>query len=289
MSFPSSESFHSGTAGRCAAICSLVKAGVSPSHAVHFLAVNSAADTLIGVSLKNRALPFYLPCEGEPMTRTLPTLAILLALALPAHAQKLTVTGGKADQTNAVVVAPLAAGANAANSVTLPDGLHAAAQRTADGKYLVFVLPKLKAGETIQVTPTALNYVKAPPRFQFGEEKDGITELTFDGRKVLQYFQPKHDASNHYYTFKPFHNVYDPAKGETMLTNSSAKTDKDGLYPHHRGLFFGFNKITYDGKAADIWHGTDKVFSEHDKSLATEVGEVYGRERSAISWYGKDG
>ncbi len=54
-----------------------------------------------------------------------------------------------------------------------------------------------------------------------------------------------HDAKDHYYTFKPFHNVYDPVKGEIVLTNSSAKTDKDGLFPHHRGLFFGFNKVTY--------------------------------------------
>ena len=224
------------------------------------------------------------------MTRTLPALALLLAIALPATAQKVAVTGGKTDQTNVVVAAPLPAGADAANSVTLPDGLHAAAQRTADGKALVFVLPKLKAGETVTLTPTTLNYVKAPPHFKFGEEKDGTSELTFDGRKVLQYFQPKRDPKDHFYTFKPFHNVYDPAKGEVMLTNTSAKTAKDGLFPHHRGLFFGFNKVTYgDKQSADIWHGTDNVFSQHDKTLATEAGEVFGRQRSAISWHGKDG
>ena len=44
------------------------------------------------------------------MTRTLSALALLLALALPASAQKIAVTGGKTDQTNAVVVAPLPAG-----------------------------------------------------------------------------------------------------------------------------------------------------------------------------------
>ena len=224
------------------------------------------------------------------MTRTLLTVALLLALAAPASAQKIAVTGGKTDGTNVVVVAPLPAGANAPNSVTLPDGLHAAAQRTADGKTLVFVLPKLKAGETVVVAPTTLNYVKAPPHFTFAGEKDGTSELTFDGRKVLQYFQPKHDPKDHYYTFKPFHNVYDPAKGETMLTNTSAKTAKDGQFPHHRGLFFGFNKVTYGEKqSADIWHGTDNVFSQHDKTLATEAGEVFGRQRSAISWHGKDG
>lgn len=224
------------------------------------------------------------------MIRTLPALTLLLATGLPANAQKLTVTGGAADELNAVVVAPLPADAGAPNTVTLPDGLHAPAQVTKDGKHLVFVRPKLKAGESIQVTPTALNYVKAPPHFTFGEEKGGLTELTYGGRKVLQYFHPKRDPQDHYYTFKPFHNVYDPANGEVMLTRSSAKTDKDGLFPHHRGLFFGFNKITYGtNQQADIWHGHKGVFSQHEKTLAQEAGEVFARERDEISWHGKDG
>jgi len=224
------------------------------------------------------------------MTRTLPALALLLALAAPVAAQKIAVTGGKTDQTNVVVTASLPAGDAAPNAVTLPGGLHAAAQATSDGKTLVCVLPKLKAGETVAVTSTTLNYMKAPPHFTFAEEKDGTSDLLFDGRKVLQYFRPKHDPKDHFYTFKPFHNVYDPAKGAAVLTNSSAKTDKDDLFPHHRGLFFGFNRISYGDKlAADIWHGTNNVFSEHDKVLATEAGEVFGRQRAAISWHGKDG
>lgn len=222
------------------------------------------------------------------MTRTLLAVTLFGFCALPAAAQKVAVTGLKTDQTNVVVTAPLAAAG--ANSVTLPDGLHAAAQPTADGKHLVFVLPKLKAGETISVTPGTLNYVKAPPHFKFSDEKDGLSELVFDGRKVLQYFQPKRDAKDHYYTFKPFHNVYDPAKGETMLTNTSAKTAKDGQFPHHRGLFFGFNRISYgDKQTADVWHGTNNVFSQHEKSLTTETGEVFGRQVSLISWHGADG
>jgi len=224
------------------------------------------------------------------MTRTLPSLALLLALAPSAPAQKIAVTAGKTDQANVVVTAPLPAGTEAPNAVTLPSGLHAAAQVTGAGKELVFVLPKLKAGETVTVTPTTLNYVKAPPHFTFAEEKDGTSDLLFNGRKVLQYFRPKHDPKDHFYTFKPFHNVYDPAKGEALLTNSSAKTDKDGLFPHHRGLFFGFNRISYGDKlTADIWHGTNNVFSQHDAVLGTEAGEVFGRQRSAISWHGKDG
>ena len=133
-------------------------------------------------------------------------------------------------------------------------------------QYLVFILPKLKAGETVTATPAVVNYFVAPPQFAFIEKKGEPTELVYGGvnqkRKVLQYFNLPHDPKDHFYTFKPFHNVYDPATGKVLLTNSAAKTNKDGLYPHHRGLFFGFNKISYgDKQTADIWHGTEGVFS----------------------------
>jgi len=231
------------------------------------------------------------------------TLALVALVAAPIQAQKIAVTGGKVDQTNVIVTARLpAGGSTVANTVTLPDGMHVPAQisrgsfpaKDSASEYLVFVLPKLKAGETIEVTPTMLNYVVAPPQFAFVEKKDEPTELVYGGvngkRKVLQYFNLPHDPKDHFFTFKPFHNVYDPVKGEVMLTNTSAKSPKDGLYPHHRGLFFGFNRIGYgDKRTADIWHGTDTVYSQHDKTLATKAGEVEGRQRVAISWHGKDG
>ena len=222
-------------------------------------------------------------------------LPVLLLLPAPASAQqRLTVTGGPADEAQVVVSAPAPAGA-AVNSVTLFDGTHAPAQvvpaglnEKDKGDRLVFVLPRLKAGESVTVVPTMLNYVKAPPQFAFQDEP-GKVNLLFDGRPVLQYFSPKRDVADHYYTFKPFHNVFDPT-GQVMLTNTSAKTAKDGQFPHHRGLFFGWNKVTYgEKKTADIWHGTNNVFSQHDKMLSTAAGEVLGRHRSAISWHGPDG
>jgi hypothetical protein len=224
------------------------------------------------------------------MPRASLALLALFSTALAARADKIAISGGATDQTNVVVVAPLPASATGANSVTLPSGLHAAAQPTADGKHIAFVLPKLKAGEKVEVTPGTLNYVKAPPHFAFAKEKDGTETLSFDGRKVLNYFNLPRDANDHYFTFKPFHNVFDPVKGETLLTNTATKAKTDGQFPHHRGLFFGFNRISYgEKKTADIWHGHNNVFSNHDKTLASEAGEVFGKQRSAISWHGSDG
>ena len=231
------------------------------------------------------------------MTRALSALALTAALAATAAAQKVTVTGGPADAAQVVVAAPLT-GNTLANTVTLPDGTHVPAQVSGGSlppaekdpkQYLVFVLPTLKAGESVAVTPTMLNYVKAPPHFRFVEEAGDHTDLVFDGRPVLRFVNRPHDPKEHYYTFKPFHHVFDPAAGKTLLTSGAYKDAKEGTFPHHRGLFYGWNKITYDGKDADVWHGANNVFSTVDKTLAREAGEVLGRERSAISWHGKDG
>ena len=237
------------------------------------------------------------------MIRTLAALGLLLAVPFAATAAPgISITGGKTDQTNVVIRVPIPKDDKVtANALELSSGgmvpvqVVAAAQTDdqAVKQYLVFVLPKLKAGETITGKLNTVAYFVAPPAFKFEEKSGAPTELVFAGtgksRKVLQYFNVPRDEKDHYYTFKPFHNVYDPT-GTVMLTNTSAKNVKDGgQFPHHRGLFFGFNKVTYgDNQQADIWHGTNNVFSQHDKMLSTEAGEVAGRHRSAISWHGKD-
>jgi methane monooxygenase PmoA-like len=248
------------------------------------------------------------------MKRLLPALAlfalpILLADAAPAAPFAVAVTGGKTDQTNVVVRFPVPKDndASAFNAVELSNGTTVLAQAVkpaqtddpAVKQYLVFVLPSLKAGETITATPKKETFMSAvPPSFAFTGDNPTVLEYrsvkdrpgNMVSQPVLQYFNLPHDPADHFYTFKPFHNVYDPATGKTVLTNSSAKTNKDGLFPHHRGLFFGFNRVSYgDKRTADIWHGTDNVFSQHDKMLDKEVGSVLGRHRSAISWHGKDG
>jgi Methane oxygenase PmoA len=61
-----------------------------------------------------------------------------------------------------------------------------------------------------------------------------------------------------------------------------------GLYPHHRGLMYAFNKITYDGgkKKADTWHCTNDAYQSHEGFLSSEGGPVLGRHRVAVGWHG---
>ncbi|MDB5308943.1 MAG: hypothetical protein JWO38_3145 [Gemmataceae bacterium] len=236
------------------------------------------------------------------MTRTLSTLALLLGVPTVGAAGPWgLVSGGKSDEMNVVCTVPFPAGDAAADvkALQLPDGTSIPAQVVGpsvlqpqgSGRYLVFVLPKLKAGEKLAVGPVAADQSKTPPEFAFSNKTGEYSDLVYGygKRPVLRYSNAPHDPKNHYLTFKPFHHVFDPVKGETLLTSGAVPLVKENLFPHHRGLFFGWNKSTYDGKTADIWHGTDGVYSQHDKVLSEEAGRALGRQRSAISWHGKDG
>lgn len=213
-------------------------------------------------------------------------LALPLLLLLPAvsPAQTVTVTGGKRDATNVVVRLAEKPPGNLATSETGKGGF---VQPSGAGG--VFVLPALKAGETMEFKFAS---VKRPPPtlFAFKETAGEYVDVLFGEKPVLRYVNKPRDEKNHYLTFKPFHQLFDPTDGKALLSSGAHPNTKDYLYPHHRGLFFGFNKITYgDKQAADIWHGTKNVFSTHAKMTATETGEVFASHTAEITWHGEDG
>ena len=112
-------------------------------------------------------------------------------------------------------------------------------------------------------------------------------DLDFDGKPVLRYVMPTLDESSEEKrndTFKPFHHVFSP-DGQTLLTKGPG-----GLFPHHRGLFYGFNKITYgDGKECDTWHCTGKTFQSHEEIVEQKADDDFASQIVAIDWHGQDG
>ncbi len=234
--------------------------------------------------------------------RSLLSTFVLLVLPIQALADgfTITVTGGKTDQSNLVCTLALPeTETEKVEALKLPDARRVIwAQTIGPGvlekqdksRHVVFVLPTLKAGETVTLIPTPIpDESKSAKQFSFLEVKGQYTDLLYGSRPVMRYINAPHDPSNHFLTFKPFHQVFDPAEGKTLLTSGAHAKPTEGLYPHHRGLFFGFNKISYGVKqTADIWHGTDNVFSQHEKIFGTEIGRVLGRQRAEITWHGKD-
>jgi hypothetical protein len=215
---------------------------------------------------------------------------------------EITVAAGKVDRTNAPVSALLPVPADQAKSVVLKnaDGKEIPAQITglsllgekdndpAKVCELRFVLPKLKAGDSLTLTAKITGDKPTGSKgFSWKDTPGDHLDLSLDDRPVLSYQYKALDETSKESrdsTFKVFHHLYDP-EGKRLVTNGPA-----GLYPHHRGLFFGFNKITYgDGKKADTWHCTQGAFQGHEKMLASEAGPVLARHRVRIGWHGEKG
>ncbi len=111
-----------------------------------------------------------------------------------------------------------------------------------------------------------------------------FAELSFGKRPLIRYMYKALDESSkdaRTETFKVFHHLYDP-KGHRFLTKGAGS-----LFTHHRGIFFGFNKVTYgDKKSCDLWHCTGDAHQSHEKFLASETGAVFGSHKLLIAWHG---
>lgn len=251
-------------------------------------------------------------------------MALMLGLLLPvaATAQDRTlsirVAGDKVALTNVPVRIALSLPPDWAEKkalrVKLPDGMFVAGQLTQPGlltdeitsaapryvrRDLHFVLPRLGAREMITVTAD-LNSTPKVGTFVWTEQGDEYAELSYrdagaaKSRPVLRYARRPYDPSSKEKrdrSYKVFHHLYDPT-GTRLVTNGGYADPyndaKKLLYPHHRGLMFAFNRITYDGgKKADTWHCTGTAHQAHLKTLDTEAGPVLGRHRVLIGWYGE--
>jgi hypothetical protein len=261
--------------------------------------------------------------------RRLAPWAALLALALPPalHADDkpltVTVTAGKHDYKNVPVCIPLSVPKSHANSVfavltsktpgRIEGQLTAPGIRTesipASDKALVrrdlhFILPELKAGEsrTWSVQLGGTSTVPDPAFFSWQDTKGKHADLILTAlggvrRPVLRYMYRAYDNSSpdkRDRTYKVFHHVYDP-EGKRFVTNGG-QTDvapgekADLLYPHHRGLLFGYMRCTYGegkGTTADTWHAKPGDSHEQHAGFAeVEGGGVLGRHRVLVDWHG---
>lgn len=225
------------------------------------------------------------------------TLLLLFFLAIPALAEtawEITVTSDHA-AANVPIRVPLGEAVEPGSimQVTKEDGSFVSlAQITkpsllADDEVeaeLNFILPRIKANEEIKLTATS-GGAKAMS-FGWQDTEGKHKELSYGGTPVLRYMYEAPDWSTKERlgeTYKVYHHVYNPA-GTTLLTKGPG-----GLFPHHRGLFFGFNRISYgDGQKADIWHCKNGETQEHVAVAEAETGPLLGRHRLAIDWHGQD-
>jgi Methane oxygenase PmoA len=233
----------------------------------------------------------------------------------------ISIEGGNHDLKNVPVCVPLSVPADVAGytyahvsgdglqiegQLTTPGIMTESAAATAKGlvrRDLHFMLPALKKGASMSLSAKLLKENNAPDTtgfFWLEHKKGEETDLYFDvlsgvkRRLVMRYMHAPYDnatPAQRDRTYKVFHHLFDPA-GKRLVTNgghTDPYTDeKKLLYPHHRGLMYAFNKISYDGgKQVDTWHAKPgDTHEQHEKLLSQDAGPTLGRHRVLVSWRG---
>jgi hypothetical protein len=151
-------------------------------------------------------------------------------------------------------------------------------------KKRVWWLANVKKGESARYQ-LSLSDECAADQFTWSKLSETSALLSYGEKPVIQYEHPVFDPENIEETKKPFHHVFDPRDGE-LITKGLG-----GLYPHHRGIFFGYNQVTVNDnpKSIDIWHARDGERSEHHEMISEYNGPVMGGHTVRISWKDAEG
>ncbi|MDP1560394.1 MAG: PmoA family protein [Pirellulaceae bacterium] len=167
-------------------------------------------------------------------------------------------------------------------------------QSSADkaGTWLTWIAPRSAAGPWTYV-PAAEAGAPAPTKLAWiegqasaGQDLSGDVggELRLGEQPVLRLMAKAFDGSSpdaRDETYKIFHHLWMPGLAEPITKGAG------GLFPHHRGLFVGWNRIavTQNGikSEVDTWHAK-KAHQELARELIREAGPVYGRQVLVVDW-----
>ena len=128
---------------------------------------------------------------------------------------------------------------------------------------------------------------ESAPNLRWVDTPGKSIELRNGDQPVVRYMYQAIDESSpetREKTYKPYLHVFSP-DSKQLLTKGPG-----GLFPHHRGIFYGFNKITYGGGLkCDTWHCRGKAYEIHKKFLAKETDGNQAKLVSVIAWHGEKG
>lgn len=115
-------------------------------------------------------------------------------------------------------------------------------------------------------------------QFDWKEVDSMRTNLTYNGTPVLQYVHPTFDSTDIEGTKKPFHHVYAP-DGSRKITKGFG-----GLYPHHRGIHYGYSEIQVDSQILNTWAASEGEHQQHQEVAEVREGPVFGGHTVVINW-----
>jgi len=138
----------------------------------------------------------------------------------------------------------------------------------------------------------------ASAEFAWSDTEGKHLDLTYRGRAVARYVYEAIDLSSEERreeTYKPFCHLFRPGRPDELLTNGPSGPDgPESRFPHHRGIYYGFSRISYTDAAGekhervDTWHCRE-AYQLHREFAATEADGDSAHFTSVIDWVGRDG
>jgi len=146
------------------------------------------------------------------------------------------------------------------------------------------------------VTLLAVSFISSiacGAEFWWKDTEGKYLDLMYGERKITRYMYDSDESSEQriFETYKVFHHVFDE-KGQNLLTNGpdgEKPYTKEILYPHHRGIFIGWNKLQFNGESYDTWHMSKGVRQIHHKFLANKGDAEKATSTVLIHWKNGDG
>jgi len=114
-----------------------------------------------------------------------------------------------------------------------------------------------------------------------GPEKS--RDLLLGDRPILRYIHTPFDPQDIENTKKPYHHVFDPT-GQRLITKGPG-----GIFPHHRGIYFGYNKCRVGDEVYDTWHAIKGEHQNHIAIIHEFAGPVFGGHVVRIHWNDREG
>lgn len=122
--------------------------------------------------------------------------------------------------------------------------------------------------------------------FHWSNDKNaGTATLMFGDQSVIRYMHAYDPSTKdrREETYKVYHHVFGPKSGVRITKGHGGK------YPHHRGLYVGWNKTQFEDQNLDFWHCRQGEHFEHQGILRQNADQKSGSMTADIRWIDREG
>jgi hypothetical protein len=112
----------------------------------------------------------------------------------------------------------------------------------------------------------------------------GADTLMYGDKPVIRYMRAYDPSTKERReeTYKVFHHVFAPQSGGLITKGAGGK------FPHHRGLYVGWNKTQFEDQNLDFWHCRKGEHFEHREVLKQSADHKSGSMTAAIKWIDRE-